>query len=98
MERRFEGGWSTLPGLMEKEGLAVETDVVSCDRVADNRRALAENGLVALTAAAHKMAAAGMPGALEVSKIDELEAMAQQDIESGAYPQYSLHTAVGFKP
>lgn len=97
MERRFASGWSTLPGLMEREGLKVEVDVVSSDRVPGRRQELAENGLVALVAAARKMAAAGVPGALEVDRIDELEAMARQDIESGAYPQYNLHTAVGFK-
>jgi len=97
MKRRFENGWSTLPNLVEQAGLTVEVGVVSCDRVAENRSALAENEFVALMAAARKMAEGGISGALEVSKINELEEIARGDIESGAYPQHSLHTAIGFK-
>lgn len=95
--RRSESGWNTLPGLMEQAGLAVETDVVSTDRLPESRRPLAENGLVALLGFTRKMAAAKVPGSFGAAQIDEMEATAWREIESGAYCQYFVHTAVGFK-
>lgn len=98
VQRRFEHGWNTLPTLMKAAGLVVESDVVSSDRLVESRRALTENGLIALFTAARRMKAAGMPGTMEVEEIDRLEAESWRDIESGAYLRYDLHTAVGFKP
>ena len=98
LQRRFENGWSTLPGLMKQIGLTVETDIVSSDRLPDGRRPLTENGLIALFAAAKRMSRAGTPGAMSEPKIQELEEKAWGDIESGCYVRYDVHTAVGFKP
>lgn len=97
-QKRMEHGWSTLPDLMREAGLRVETDVVSADRLPESRKRYAENGLVALLATARKLAEAGIPGAMSSERIDELEKMALAEIEDGAYPTYTVHTAVGFKP
>ena len=83
---------------MEKCGLRVETDVVSSDRVVDTRRALTENGLVALLGFARMLAAKQAPGAISTAQIQEMEGAAIREIESGCYVRYDVHTAIGFKP
>lgn len=98
LQQRFSHGWSTLPAIMEKCGLRVETDVVSSDRVVESRRALTENGLVALLGFARLRAAKQAPGAISMAEIEEMEGAAIQEIESGCYVRYDVHTAVGFKP
>ncbi|KAL8723628.1 MAG: hypothetical protein Q9225_000071 [Loekoesia sp. 1 TL-2023] len=96
LQQRFSHGWSTLPAIMERCGLRVETDVVSSDRVVDARRALTENGLVALLGFARMMAAKQAPGAMSTEEIEEMEKEAIKEIESGCYVRYDVHTAVGF--
>ncbi|KAI4183570.1 MAG: hypothetical protein LQ348_004663 [Seirophora lacunosa] len=98
LQQRFSHGWSTLPAIMEKCGLRVETDLVSSDRVVGTRRALTENGLVALLGFARIMASKQAPGAMSMAEIDAVEAKAKEEIESGCYLRYDVHTAVGFKP
>ena len=98
MQRRFSYGWNTLPEIMEKCGLRVETDVVSSDRVVETRRAITENSLVALLGFARMMAAKEAPGAMATAEIEEMEDAAIKEIESGCYVRYDIHTAVGFKP
>jgi len=98
LQQRFSQGWSTLPAIMEKCGLRVETDVVSSDRVVDTRRALTENGLVALLGFARMLAAKQAPGAISTAQIQEMEGAAIREIESGCYVRYDVHTAIGFKP
>ncbi|KAL9593685.1 MAG: hypothetical protein Q9219_007440 [cf. Caloplaca sp. 3 TL-2023] len=98
LQERFGHGWSTLPAIMEKCGLRVETDVVSSDRVVETRKALTRNGLVALISYARMMAAKQVPGAMSMDDIERLEKEALQEIESGCYVRYDVHTAVGFKP
>lgn len=98
LKERFSHGWSTLPEIMEKCGLRVETDVVSSDRVIETRRALTENGLVALLGFARMMATKQAPGAMSMAQIEETEDAAMKEIESGCYCRYDVHTAIGFKP
>lgn len=98
LQQRFSHGWSTLPAIMEKCGMRVERDVVSSDRVVESRKALTENGLVALLAFARMMAAKQAPGAMSTEEIDEAEHAAKREMESGCYCRYDVHTAVGFKP
>nr|POE96504.1 n-methyltransferase sirn [Quercus suber] len=97
VQRRFSSGWNTLPDLMKQAGLDVETDIVSTDRLPESRRALTENGKVALFSAARRINAAGLPGAMATEAIDRLEVQAADDIESGCYARYDIHTAIGFK-
>ena len=98
LQQRFGHGWSTLPAIMEKCGLRVEMDIVSLDRVVETRRALTENGLVALLGFARMMTAKRAPGAMSTAQIEEMEGAAITEIESGCYVRYDVHTAVGFKP
>ena len=98
LQHRFSQGWSTLPAIMQQCGLRVETDVVSSDRVVETRRALTENGLVALLGFARMMAAKKAPGAMSMEEIEETERAAIKEIESGCYVRYDVYTAVGFKP
>ncbi|KAL8675790.1 MAG: hypothetical protein Q9186_007604, partial [Xanthomendoza sp. 1 TL-2023] len=91
-------GWSTLPAIMEKCGLEVETDVVSSDRLVEARRALTENSLVAFMNFVRMMATKQAPGAMSPTQVDEMEAEIAKEVESGGYVTYDLHTAVGFKP
>ncbi|KAL8817071.1 MAG: hypothetical protein Q9191_008217, partial [Dirinaria sp. TL-2023a] len=98
VQHRFSQGWSTLPTIMKQCGLRVETDIVSSDRVVETRRALTENGLVALLGFARMMAAKNAPGAMSMEQIDETERAAIKEIESGCYLRYDVHTAIGFKP
>ncbi|KAL8728581.1 MAG: hypothetical protein Q9166_005314 [cf. Caloplaca sp. 2 TL-2023] len=98
LQQRFSHGWSTLPAIMGKHGLRVETDIVSSDRVVETRRALTENGLVALLGFERMMAARQAPGAVSTTQIEEMERRAIIEIESGCYVRYDIHTVVGFKP
>ncbi|KAI9717490.1 MAG: hypothetical protein M1828_007190 [Chrysothrix sp. TS-e1954] len=91
-------GWSTLPEIMERCGLRVETDVVSSDRHVETRRMLTENGMVALFGYARLMASKHAPGAMSMDQIKELEVDAIKEVESGCYVRYDIHTAVGFNP
>ncbi|KAI4211028.1 MAG: hypothetical protein LQ351_006148 [Letrouitia transgressa] len=95
---RLRHGWSTLPDIMRKTGLTrVETDLVSSDRDPEIRKPLTENGLIALLGYVRMMAAKGVPGAIPTAKINELEKMSKDEIKSGCYVRYDIHTAVGFK-
>ena len=57
----------------ETWALRVETDVVSSDRLVERRKALTENGFVALMAFARMMAAKKAPGALSTEELEEME-------------------------
>ncbi|KAL8800329.1 MAG: hypothetical protein Q9182_005256 [Xanthomendoza sp. 2 TL-2023] len=97
LQQRCSHGWSTLPAIMEKCGLEVETDVVSSDRQAEAGRASTENHLKIPLSFLRMMAAKQAPGALSSTQIDEMEAEAIKEVESGSYVRYDLHTAIGFK-
>lgn len=95
---RFSHGWSTLPSIMEKCGLRVETDLVSSDRVVETRTALTKNALVAMLGFARMNAAKKAPGASSMAEIEDSEVAANREIDLGCYVRYDVHTAVGFKP
>ncbi|KAL8761306.1 MAG: hypothetical protein Q9184_002575 [Pyrenodesmia sp. 2 TL-2023] len=98
VQQRFSHGWNTLPALMEKCGLRVETDLVSSDRIPGTRRALTENAMVAALGFARMMTDKQAPGAMSTEQIQEVEIAAIKDIDSGCYLRYNVHTAIGFKP
>lgn len=98
VQQRFSHGWSTLPALMEKCGLRVETDIVSSDRLPATRTALTENALVAAMGFTRMMSAKQAPGAMSPEEMEGIESAAIKDIESGCYIRYDVHTAIGFKP
>ncbi|KAF2231865.1 hypothetical protein EV356DRAFT_281196 [Viridothelium virens] len=81
-----------LPWLMREAGCErMETDVVSTDRVAEMRWAQTENGAVGLLGFVRMMAERGVPGAMTEQELRE-------EIESGCYGRYSVHTVIGFEP
>ncbi|KAI9666173.1 MAG: hypothetical protein M1821_004108 [Bathelium mastoideum] len=95
---RIQSGWSTLPGLMREAGCErVEADVVSSDRVPETRRAVTENITVLLLEFAQARSAKGVPGAMTEGELRQAEEVVQQEIESGCYCRYDVHTAIGFK-
>ncbi|KAI9660211.1 MAG: hypothetical protein M1831_003518 [Alyxoria varia] len=99
MQEQLTHGWSELPDLMKGQGLSdIYTDVTSSDRLPETRQALTENGRVALFGSLRMRSAKNLPGAVSNEEIDRLEKLAIQDIASGCYVRYDIHTAVGFKP
>ena len=100
MQKQLSHGWSELPALMKAQGLSnIQADVVSSDRLPETRRALTENGCIALIGSLRMRSARKLEGSTsEDIDIDELEKRAIRDIESGCYVRYDIHTAVGFKP
>ncbi|RAH51222.1 class I SAM-dependent methyltransferase [Aspergillus brunneoviolaceus CBS 621.78] len=98
VKSRFEGGWTTLPGILERLRLVdVEHHTVGTDRVAWTRSKLTANSMTFafLSARAGK---AGDGSALSGKEIDRLEEQVRMDIESGGYLRYDIHCFLAVKP
>ncbi|KAL9049780.1 MAG: hypothetical protein Q9162_007027 [Coniocarpon cinnabarinum] len=95
--RRASYGWNTLPGIMRRAGLRVQTDVVSSDRVVEDRKLLSEASAMILLEQAEMMAARGDPSALSSSEIQQAARELRKDLDSGAYVRHDVYSAIGFK-
>ena len=99
LKDKFAHGWNTLPQIMKDSGLTqVDEDIVSSDRVVETREALTLNGMVACFDWARLMTERGMPGALPMEILRDMEAQAYRDVRSGCYIRFDIHVVVGFKP
>ncbi|KAL8706994.1 MAG: hypothetical protein Q9201_000042 [Fulgogasparrea decipioides] len=98
LKEKFAYGWNTLPQIMRTTGFVdVVEDIVSSDRVAETRQALTANGMRAMCAWAKYKMDRDAPGSLSLDKLQELEAQAREDIQSGCYVRFDIHIVVGFQ-
>ncbi|KAI0112258.1 S-adenosyl-L-methionine-dependent methyltransferase [Nemania sp. FL0031] len=98
LRERFLHGWNTLPAQMQAAGLhAVSRDTVSSDRVPESREKMTRSSVLAPLAWMRLMADRGAPEALASDDIDQLDVDVQEDIKSGAYVRYDIHTVYGRK-
>lgn len=99
LKGNFSHGWNTLPQIMRASALVnVEEDIVSSDRIPETRRSLTANGMRAIFAWARNRANADKAGPLSMDNLQELEAQAKRDIESGCYVRFDIHVVIGFRP
>ena len=99
LKEKFSYGWSSLPQIMVNEGLMhVDTDFLSSDRVTETREAMTRNGMAAIFGWANLMSMRNVPDSLSKAKLEELEDRAYEDIKSGCYVRFDIHTSIGFKP
>lgn len=99
IERRYSHGWNELPVLMSGCGISeVERDIVSSDREPGARKALTAVSLVVFLAFSWMLSEKNAPGAMLLEELVSAEREAWEEIESGCYIRYDIHTAIGFRP
>ncbi|KAJ2989840.1 hypothetical protein NUW58_g3260 [Xylaria curta] len=98
LRERFLHGWNTLPTYMQAAGLqAVSRDTVSSDRIPESREMTTRSSILAPLAWMELMAERNAPGALASDDINQLAVDVDEDIKSGAYVRYDIHTVYGRK-
>ncbi|KAL8723971.1 MAG: hypothetical protein Q9181_007048 [Wetmoreana brouardii] len=96
LKEKFAYGWNTLPQIMRTTGFVdVVEDIVSSDRVAETRQALTANGMRAMCAWAKYRMDRDAPGSPSLNELQEIEAQAWKDIQSGCYVRFDIHIVVG---
>ncbi|KAI9727248.1 MAG: hypothetical protein M1828_006867 [Chrysothrix sp. TS-e1954] len=94
MVEHCEQGWSTLPKIFSSIGLQVaDTDLVSSDRVLENRKAATMVSIDGLWSMLKNLQA--KTGRDLVSE-EEMRRGVDKDVESGAYLRFDIHVAVSF--
>ncbi|KAF2876998.1 S-adenosyl-L-methionine-dependent methyltransferase [Massariosphaeria phaeospora] len=74
----------------------VEEDVLSTDRLPEQRPDFTEIGSGAVLGALKNLAGAGGDGCWDEAKVEECREKARVDAESGAYLRWDIHVTVGF--
>lgn len=99
LRKRFGFSFPDFGQLFRDAGLeGVEEDVISTDRLAEQRREFTEIGVGAVFGGLSNLSKAGEDGYWTKEEVEERRALAVRDMESGAYLRWDIHVAVGFKP
>ncbi|KAJ8111622.1 hypothetical protein OPT61_g5829 [Boeremia exigua] len=96
--RRFGYSFPSLRELFENAGLLrVEEDVLSTDRLVEQRGEFTDLGIGAVFGSLKNLAKAKEEGYWDEAEVERRRGLAQGDRESGAYLRWDIHVGVGFK-
>jgi SAM-dependent methyltransferase len=96
--KRFGYSFPSFTRLFEEAGLQrVEEDVLSTDRLAEQRGAFTDLGIGAVFGGLKNLAKVKEDGYWDESEVQRRRELAQGDRESGAYLRWDIHVGVGFK-
>lgn len=94
---RFGYSFPDFAALFRDAGLVdVDTDVISTDRLPEQRREYTEIGVGAVLGGLKNLAKAGAEGYWSEEEVEERRKAAVGDLESGAYLRWDIYVAVGF--
>jgi hypothetical protein len=98
LKKRFGYSFPDFAKLFRDAGLTnVEEDVISTDRLVEQRREFTEIGIGAVFGGLKNLSKAGGEGYWGEREVEERREAAVKDMESGAYLRWDIHIAVGFK-
>jgi hypothetical protein len=98
LKKRFGYSFPDFAELFRDAGLTnVEEDVISTDRLVEQRREFTEIGIGAVFGGLKNLSKAGEVGYWSDKEVEERREAAVRDMESGAYLRWDIHVAVGFK-
>ena len=97
MNYRLQYGYSTLPKILEQQGLCdVVQDIVASDRIAETRQALTRVSYAGIFGWAYKLLSKNVSGAWTPQEIEELREKCEEEISLGAYCRYEIYVTIGF--
>lgn len=95
--KRFGYSFPSFMQLFEDGGLErVEEDVLSTDRLPEQREAFTDLGIGAVFGGLKNLAKVKEEGYWDESEVERRRELAQRDRESGAYLRWDIHVGVGF--
>ncbi|KAJ4362147.1 hypothetical protein N0V95_001495 [Ascochyta clinopodiicola] len=98
LEKRFGYSFPSLAKLFEAAGLTgVEEDVLSTDRLPEQRGEFTDLGIGAVFGGLGNLARVGGEGYWDKEEVERRRGLAVGDRESGAYLRWDIHVGVGFK-
>jgi SAM-dependent methyltransferase len=98
LKNRFGYSFPDFGELFRGVGLkGVEEDVISTDRLAEQRREFTEIGIGAVFGGLKNLSKAGEEDYWSGEEVDKRRKMAVEDMETGAYLRWDIHVALGFK-
>lgn len=98
LKQRFGYSFPDFGKLFRDAGLVgVEEDVVSTDRLVEQRREFTEIGIGAVFGGLANLSKAGEEGYWAVEEVERRRGEAVKDLESGAYLRWDIHVGVGFR-
>lgn len=97
--KRFGYSFPSLQKLFEDARLQrVEEDVLSTDRLPEQRDDFTDLGIRAVFGGLRNLAKVKAEGYWDEEEVEKRRALAVSDKESGSYLRWDIHVAVGFKP
>jgi hypothetical protein len=97
--KRFGYSFPSFTKLFEDAGLKeVEEDVLSTDRLPEQRNEFTDLGIGAVFGGLRNLAKIKEEGYWDEGEVERRRGLAQGDKESGAYLRWDIHIGVGFKP
>ncbi|KAF2632700.1 S-adenosyl-L-methionine-dependent methyltransferase [Macroventuria anomochaeta] len=97
--QRFGYSFPSLTRLFEDAGLkGVEEDVLSTDRLPEQRGEFTDLGIGAVFGGLRNLARVREEGRWDEGEVERRRGLAVGDRESGAYLRWDIHVGVGFKP
>jgi SAM-dependent methyltransferase len=98
LKDRFGYSFPDFGELFRSVGLkGVEEDVISTDRLVEQRREFTEIGIGAVFAGLKNLSKAAQEGYWTEQEVEERKVAALKDMESGAYLRWDIHVGLGFK-
>jgi hypothetical protein len=98
LKSRFGFSFPNFGELFRGVGLKdVEEDVISTDRLYEQRRPFTEIGIGAVFGGLKNLSKAGEKSYWSEEEVEQRKKMAVDDMESGAYLRWDIHVGVGFK-
>ncbi|KAF2823378.1 S-adenosyl-L-methionine-dependent methyltransferase [Ophiobolus disseminans] len=95
---RFGYSFPDFTELFTSAGLKdVQEDVISTDRLVEQRREFSEIGVGAVFGGLKNMSNAGAEGCWDGEEVERVREEAVRDLESGAYLRWDIHVGVGTK-
>jgi hypothetical protein len=95
---RYKYGYSTLPDVFKAAGLErVEQDIVSSDRLLENREVMGRLSIEAVFGWARKEREKGGGDFWPGHSLEDVETRAYEDLRHGAYAQFDIYNTIGFK-
>lgn len=95
---RYKYGYSTLPEVFRAAGMKrVEQDIVSSDRLLENRALMGRLSIEAVFGWARKERMKGNGDFWPGNTLEDVETRAYEDLKHGAYAQFDIYNTIGFK-
>ncbi|KAH5329308.1 hypothetical protein HBI31_009720 [Parastagonospora nodorum] len=98
LKKRFGFSFPDFDELFRSAGLRdVEVDVISTDRLSEQRRDFTEIGIGAVFGGLGNLSKVDGEGYWSAQEVEERKRAAVRDMESGAYYRWDIHVGVGFR-